>query len=83
MNVNELISNLRERKVNSVNVILGEEQYQIQRIRQAYLDLIPDEEREFNVGQYDMETVPLSTALDDAMSVPFFGEYRLVMITTP
>ena len=83
MNINELISNLKERKVNPVNVILGEEQYQIQRIRKAYLDLIPDEEREFNVGQYDMETVPLSTALDDAMSVPFFGEYRLVMITNP
>ena len=49
MNVNELISNLKERKVNPVNVILGEEQYQIQRIRQAYLDLIPDEEWEFNV----------------------------------
>ena len=44
--------------MNPVNVILGEEQYQIQRIRKAYLDLIPDEEREFNVGQYDMETVP-------------------------
>lgn len=83
VNVNELISNLKGRKVSPVNIILGEEQYQIQRVRQAYIDLIPEEEREFNVGQYDMETVPLSTALDDAMSVPFFGEYRLVMITNP
>lgn len=83
LNVKELISNLKNHKIEPVNILLGEEKYQIQKVRDAYLNLIPEEEREFNVGQYDMETEPLSTAIDDAMSVPFFGDYRLVIINNP
>lgn len=36
-----------------------------------------------NFASYDMDTVPLAVALDDAMAAPFFGERRVVCIDNP
>lgn len=66
-----------------VYLVLGEEQVNAEKIKQKLIANFPKEEREFNIGIYDMEEVTLSTALADAMSVPFFGEKRLVFINRP
>lgn len=83
MKVNELLKQLNSSTIAPVYLVIGDEEFQTQKIRNAFLNLIPHEERQFNVGQYDMEEVSLSTALDDALSVPFFGEKRLVMVNNP
>ncbi len=36
-----------------------------------------------NIGNYDMEDTTISTAVEDAISVPFFGERRLVIVNRP
>lgn len=83
MNSKELINCLRHNKINPVNIVWGTEQYLIHQVKDAYINIISDEERDFNISQYDMENVSLSTVLDDAMSPPFFGDYRVVFITNP
>lgn len=83
MSPQKLINCLHHNKINPVNLVIGPEQYLIQQVKKAYINIIPDEEREFNVNDYDMDNVSLSTVLDDAMSTPFFGNYRVIFITNP
>lgn len=67
----------------TVYLILGDQEYLSQQIKDMFVDLIPEEERSMNIGNYDMEDVAVSAAVEDAISVPFFGERRLVMINRP
>lgn len=77
------LKKIKQGKIDPIYVVIGEEKYLAQKVKKSFLSLIPDEEKEFNVGQYDMQQTPLSVALNDAKSVPFFGERRLVIINNP
>ncbi|EHO54016.1 DNA polymerase III subunit delta [Lentilactobacillus kisonensis] len=69
--------------VDPVYLILGDQAYLAQQVKDIFIDLIPDTERSMNIGSYDMEDVSVSAAVEDAISVPFFGERRLVIINRP
>lgn len=83
MSPQKLIDCLRHNKIDPINLVIGPEQYLIQQVKSAYINLVPNEEREFNVSDYDLNSVSLSTVLDDATTAPFFGNYRVVFITNP
>ncbi|MHC9532816.1 DNA polymerase III subunit delta [Dellaglioa sp. L3N] len=83
MNSQTIISSLSLENVKPINLVLGNETYLMEDVKKAFTDLIPEEERTMNLGKYDMEEVPLAKALDDAMSVPFFGDKRLIFIQNP
>lgn len=83
MQVEEAIKNISNGKIAPVYVSLGTENYLQDKFKNFLLSLIPADQQEFNIGRYDMEVVNLSVALNDAMSLPFFGEYRLVIIDRP
>ncbi|KRL99956.1 DNA polymerase III subunit delta [Liquorilactobacillus satsumensis] len=83
MKVNELFQSLKQKKPAAIYVILGREEYTARKILQSFVALVPEEQRTVNVGEYDMETTPLTTALEDALSAPFFGERRVVLIKRP
>lgn len=77
----EFINNLKEkRSLASLYVVVGQEQYLLNQIKKNLINILPFEEQQLNVGQYDMEEIPVTTALDDALTLPFFGEKRLVLI---
>nr|WP_252894768.1 hypothetical protein [Liquorilactobacillus satsumensis] len=72
MKVNELFQSLKQKKPAAIYVILGREEYTARKILQSFVALVPEEQRTVNVGgEYDMETTPLTTALEDALSAPF------------
>lgn len=81
--VDKVLKDIENDQLAPVYLILGEEQVNAEKIKQKLLANFPEEEREFNVGIYDMEDVSLANAIADAMSVPFFGDKRLVFITRP
>lgn len=83
MDVATLRQQLNGQAPAMVYVVLGTQGILQQQARDAFMGLIPEAERVMNVGSYDMETTPLATAIDDAMSAPFFGERRLVLINKP
>lgn len=83
MDVQTLTKQLKTAAPAPIYLILGTELVQMDAVRQAFLSLIPEEERVMNVGSYDLEATPLATALDDALAAPFFGERRLVMLNKP
>lgn len=66
-----------------IYLVLGDQAYLSQQIKELFVSVIPDAERSMNIGNYDMEDVTISTAVEDAISVPFFGERRLVMVNQP
>lgn len=83
MDVAALKKQLSEKTPAMVYLALGTQQILLQQVRESFIKMIPTEERVMNIGSYDMETAPLAVALDDAMSTPFFGERRLVIINKP
>lgn len=83
MDITGLSKQIKAGHVASVYVVLGIQQALQHQALAEFLKLIPQEERVMNVGRYDMEVTPLATALDDAMSAPFFGERRLVVVNKP
>ncbi|MEY8442022.1 DNA polymerase III subunit delta [Lactobacillaceae bacterium 24-114] len=83
MDVAALKKQLSENTPAMVYLALGTQQILLQQVRESFIKMIPTEERVMNIGSYDMETAPLAVALDDAMSTPFFGERRLVIINKP
>ncbi|MDH5105694.1 DNA polymerase III subunit delta [Lentilactobacillus diolivorans] len=83
MNFEQLTKQLTSGNPDRVYLILGDQAYLADQIRNAFVQLIPDGERAMNIGSYDMEDVSISTALEDAISVPFFGEKRLVVVNRP
>lgn len=83
MDITELSQQLKNASPAPIYLVLGTQQALQQQALDQFLALIPDAEQVMNVGRYDMETTPVATALDDAMSAPFFGERRLVVINKP
>ncbi|WP_062467686.1 DNA polymerase III subunit delta [Jeotgalibaca dankookensis] len=81
--MNEL-TKIKKGEFSPVYLFLGTESFFIEEARAALLgSAMPIEDQELNVGIYNMEEVPLANALEDAESMPFFGDRRLVMIDNP
>lgn len=83
MDVTTLRKQLTSKPVGQVYVVLGQQSVLMEQAREAFNQLIPEDQKVMNVGSYDMETTPLAVALDDAMSAPFFGDKRLVLVNKP
>lgn len=83
MNFNQLKTDLKNSKMAPIYLILGEQTYLADQIKNLFINSIPEEERSMNVGSYDMEDTTIGEALNDANSISFFGDKRLVMINRP
>ena len=83
MQVRDFIKHLKNGERPPLTLILGEEQALRQQAQQALANLIPEDQKAMNFGRYDMHQTPVGVALDDATSIPFFGEYREVVIDDP
>lgn len=71
MDVTALQQQLTKQPADSVYLVLGEQAVLRQQALEAFNQLIPDDQKVMNIGNYDMEVTPLATALDDAASAPF------------
>lgn len=84
MTINELLKTLSQGgQLANVYLILGEADYLQRRLKAGFKNSVPAEEQTMNFASYDMDSVPLAVALDDAMAAPFFGERRVVCIDNP
>ncbi|WP_024855591.1 DNA polymerase III subunit delta [Levilactobacillus brevis] len=84
MTINELLKTLATgQTLSNVYVILGQADYFQRRLKRGFKQQVPAEEQTMNFASYDMDTVTLAVALDDAMAAPFFGERRVVCIDNP
>lgn len=78
------IAKLKKGESAPVYLVLGTESYLAGIARDTFIQsILKEDEIDLNFGAYDMEEVPLGVALDDAESIPFFGDHRLVIIDRP
>lgn len=67
-----------------VYLLYGTQDYLIRLVKKNIVrEALSDEERDFNFSSYDMLEVPIESALEDAETVPFMGEKRVVLIENP
>lgn len=84
MNIQQVLAEIRKKKLAPVYLITGNERYLADTFKKELLQqVLSDSGDEFNLSTFDMEETPLSIAVEEASSVPFFGDYRIVFIERP
>ncbi len=83
MDFKKVLNEIQSGKTKPVYLILGNQNYLADQIKRAFVNIIPEDQRSMNIGIYDMEDTPISSAVEDAISLPFFGDQRLVIINNP
>ncbi|TGA99563.1 DNA polymerase III subunit delta [Sporolactobacillus shoreae] len=67
-----------------VILLFGTQDYLIQLMKKNIIhEALPEDDLDFNLSRYDMFDVPLEQALEDAETVPFMGEKKVVVIENP
>ncbi|WP_057893582.1 DNA polymerase III subunit delta [Lacticaseibacillus brantae] len=66
-----------------VLLVLGTEAALQTQVLDRVKAIVPEDQQAMNFSQYDLSQTPLAVALDDAMSAPFFGDYRVVVVNNP
>lgn len=64
--------------------LYGEETFLIERAKEQIIKkVLKEEEMEFNVSILDLEEVPVQEVVTDCETLPFFGDYRIVIMKNP
>ncbi|MDF0480504.1 DNA polymerase III subunit delta [Vagococcus sp. PNs007] len=84
MSLQQEISKIKAGNLAPIYLVLGEERYLSDMFKQALLDrIVKTEDDELNTASFDMKETTLAYALEEANTIPFFGEYRLVGVENP
>ena len=84
MEFEKQLNRIKQGNVSLVYLVQGKEPYLQELARKVFLDtIVAPEDQDLNVGRFNMDEVSVQTAIQDAESVPFFGDRRLVMIDNP
>ena len=84
MEFEKQLNRIKKGQVSLVYLVQGKEPYLQELARKVFLDtIVAPEDQDLNVGRFNMDEVSVQTAVQDAESVPFFGDRRLVMIDNP
>ena len=84
MNLQSILKEIRSQQFSAVYLLQGTEDYLIEQFKiELTNQVLKTEDDQFNLSFFDMEQTPLSTAIEEAETIPFFGDYRLVVIEHP
>lgn len=80
----ELWKQIRKKQIAPVYLLYGAETYFINETKQLLMKHALDEdESDFNLSSYDLEETPIEVVLEDAETLPFLGERRLIFLHNP
>jgi DNA polymerase-3 subunit delta len=75
---------IKKKKLQPTYLLIGKEAFLLQETVQLIMDAaLIEEEKDFNLSIYDMEETSVETAIEDAETLPFMGEKRVVIIKNP
>ncbi|MCF6137988.1 DNA polymerase III subunit delta [Pseudalkalibacillus berkeleyi] len=84
MSIKELTKKLKSESYSSLYLLYGKEKYILEHTQKMIVQAVLDEgTADFNLSSYDMEEYTIQSALDDAETLPFMGDYRVVIIQNP
>lgn len=80
LTIEQLKQQLQAGQHAPVYLVHGSDQFLTDKARRLFVNLIEPDDRTLNLASFDMREVSLAEALDDAQSVPFFGDLRVVLL---
>lgn len=84
MSLSIIHKNIEKHNFSSVYLLLGTETFLIEETKQKILEYaLTEEEYDFNLSIFDMEETPIEVALEDAETLPFLGDRRVVILKKP
>ena len=80
----EIWKQLKKNNVEPIYLLFGTESFLINETKQLLIQkVLSDEEIDFNLSTYDLEETPIEAAIEDAETLPFMGEKRLIILQNP
>jgi DNA polymerase III subunit delta len=77
----DLQKKLKANKHSAIYLLFGKESHLInEAISHLIKSILKDEERDFNLSTYDLEETPIDIPIEDAQTLPFFGDKRIVIM---
>ncbi|AYW48634.1 DNA polymerase III subunit delta [Tetragenococcus osmophilus] len=83
MNVQNALQAIHDQDFKASYLVLGTEKYLQKQIRQAFIESLQLDVDDLNFAEFDMEEDSVDAVIDEAESMPFFGDYRLVFVENP
>ncbi|HHY72948.1 MAG TPA: DNA polymerase III subunit delta [Bacillus bacterium] len=82
--LNEIHKKVKKRQIAPLYLLYGQEEFLLdETIKLIINTVLAPEEKEFNLSVFDMNEVTIDVALEDAETLPFIGEKRVVLIKDP
>ncbi|MGP7819026.1 DNA polymerase III subunit delta [Niallia sp. 01092] len=82
--IQNLWKNIKNKQFSSIYLLYGSEAFLINETKQLIVHAAVDiNEEDFNLSSYDLEETPIEAALEDAETIPFFGERKVVLLHNP
>lgn len=82
--IEELWKKIKNRDFSFVYLLYGLESFLINETKYLLLQsLLNEEDEDFNLSTYDLEETPIEVAIEDAETIPFFGERKVVVLNNP
>jgi DNA polymerase III subunit delta len=80
----EIWKKIKKNQFDSIYLLYGAEPFLINETKNLLVSkVINEEEKDFNFSTFDLEEVPIEVALEDAETLPFIGERRIVLLKNP
>lgn len=80
----ELWKKIKGGQIAPVYLLFGTEAFFINETKQLLVDnVLTADEADFNLSTYDLEETPIEVVIEDAETLPFLGERRLILLYNP
>lgn len=80
----DVLKELKSGRFRSVYLLYGPEQYFIEEARQLLMNnALNGDDADLNVTSFDMTEVPVDAAIEEAETLPFLGDRKLVFVQNP
>jgi len=82
--LSKIKNDIKQQNIAPLYLLYGTESFLINETRQFIIShTISPDEVEFNISQYDLEETPIELAIEDAETLPFLGEKKIVVLKNP
>ncbi len=77
------LQEIRTKSLQPIYLVTGTEKFLQEQVRQAFLTRFEVSKDDLNFASFDMEREPLDLVIQEAQSLPFFGDQRLIFVERP
>ncbi|WP_144500971.1 DNA polymerase III subunit delta [Bacillus nitratireducens] len=82
--MSDIHKKIKKKQFAPLYLLYGTEAYFInETIKLITTEALEEEDREFNVATYDLEEAYLEDVVEDARTLPFFGDRKVILIKSP